>query len=154
MNNERYEFIDSKTQAWDHGKLQDIITFIEHIDEYEISVKDIKEYIEDYRLRKIAEAEEYEKSQPQITEEQQRKIAELYRKCPECGAVLRLFSVEENENDYKSVWRCSSCIGCKKQDRDDETDPNERCTYERFSYKAPELYIQEHNDKVAKILGE
>ena len=154
MKNERYEYIDSKVQVWDFGKLQDFITFIEHIEDNDISVKDIKEYIEEYKARKISEAEEYEKSQPKITPEQQRRIAELFPKCPECSAELKLFSVEENENDYKSVWRCSSCIGCKKQDRDDETDPNERCTYERFSTTMPELYIQEHNDKVAKILGE
>ena len=75
------------------------------------------------------------------------------KECPECGARLMLFPVEtENENNYKSVWRCSSCIGCKEKDRQDETDPNERCTYEEFSTKTIEEHIRENNKEVQKIM--
>jgi len=54
--------------------------------------------------------------------------------CPNCGRPLRLSLItRDNPSNYKSVLRCSSMIGCAERDRIDETDPDEWCTYEKFS---------------------
>ena len=90
-----------------------------------------------------------------VSKKQQEQINDLTKKCPNCGSLLRLFTIEqENSEGYKSVWRCSSCIGCKGEDEFDETDPNKRCTYEKFSYHRVEEYEKKYNEAVSKIMTE
>jgi len=90
-----------------------------------------------------------------VSKKQQEQIDKLTKKCPNCGSLLRLFAIEqENPSGYKSVWRCSSCIGCKEEDRSDETDPNERCTYEKFSYELVEEYEEKYHKEISKIMSE
>jgi len=54
--------------------------------------------------------------------------------CPMCGkAELITYIIErKSENNWSRVRRCSSSIGCKKNDRNDERDSNDFCTYEEF----------------------
>jgi hypothetical protein len=88
-----------------------------------------------------------------ISKKKSAQLKKILKKCPNCGSRLALFPVEQwNIDGNKSVWRCTSCIGCKGEDRYDETDPNERCTYERFSQKSVEEHIEEFEKQVSKIM--
>jgi len=81
-----------------------------------------------------------------------KQISELMPRCPNCGALLRLFSLDFEIDGYKSIWRCSSCIGCKERDRNDETDPNKYCTYEKKNKKSYEQIMDEQIEEINKIM--
>jgi hypothetical protein len=88
-----------------------------------------------------------------ITAKQLERIKAIEERCPICDALLLVFPIErENKDGNKAVFRCSSCIGCKGEDRYDETDPDKRCTYERFSKQTVEDYVKEYKEAVRIIL--
>jgi len=66
--------------------------------------------------------------------------------CPNCDTVMRLFPLDfETEEGHKSIWRCTSCIGCKQKDKNDESNPEDYCTYEEKITKSYEEIMAEFN---------
>ena len=145
MEDLKFNEIENKTQAWSFGQHQDFVNLIITLKNGGISIDEFVEFVE----QKKSKAAAINRSVNSMTPEQQQQIQALARKCPNCDNVLSLFPVEqENESGWESVWRCSSCIGCKEKDKQDETDPNERCTFEEFSTRPFQEILKEHNEKL------
>jgi len=146
MKKERFNEVDKRTQAWTLKQLQEFSNMILTLKYFNISVDEFMAYVE---LKKKEGSKEVTVSLKQM--EQIKKLTDI---CPNCGSALTLFKIDqENAEGNKSVWRCSSCIGCKEKDRLDETNPNDRCTYERFTKRVYEEYVEEYNKKVAEIMA-
>jgi len=108
MKKTRFNEIEKMTGAWEYDKkvkfggLQDFAAFIKHINDSDISVDEVVEYVEEHKHRVMLEEKAHEKKTKAAKDRWRKKV----RKCPECGKPLNLGSVGENIKEYNHQWFC------------------------------------------------
>ncbi len=93
------------------GTLQDLGTFLRHLEKNQLSVSDFLGYIDQQKQ----EAAGREKRVATLREQRQKEWAEIARKCPECSAPMNLFQVntgprDQTGDDSNSQWACPVCL--------------------------------------------
>jgi hypothetical protein len=107
----RNNYMEDILQIWTLKTIQEYLNICQHLKDNGRSEEDVKEYV-----KQLGESAKRHKTT--IAEERERNfIAKPIRKCPICGGVLKLFSLNRKEFEANprmySKWEC--CKTCKTE---------------------------------------
>lgn len=99
----KFEIFDKNFNYYSFGQHQDFLTYYKRLNKFNLTIKDLEEYIEEQkRISKEREAK------VKAAQERWDKIA---LRCPECNSKMSLATVntsakDQTGDDSKSVWLC------------------------------------------------
>lgn len=120
--------IGDELAVFSFGKLQDLVTLLNLIEERGITVEEVRNYVSKEREKMEFRTAAIQK----LTEKRMMEWEKIAKRCPECGSVLALSPInapqgKANIHGYKSLWFC----------------PKGDCIYEKFEKKSVKKILKE-----------
>jgi len=124
LSNEKIKIISNSLEAFDFGRIQELYSMIVHLETFDFTIDEFKEWV-NHRIKNL------------IVEEKELKEKYVDIICPECNEYMQVFSVNDGdreiiEGNYKSQLMCPDW---------------ENCGYEEFSEKSIEVWRQVFEEK-------
>ena len=113
LSDERAIYIRENTKCFGLGMLHDFCTMSNALNSHDIKLSEVKEYL-DYNKRCIESRLNSSASGEQPSNMRKGFVRKPKRECPNCGGIMRLYSVRKHDpafKKYKSKWEC--CPNCQ-----------------------------------------
>lgn len=131
MTREQWERLERKLSIFSFGRLQDLVTLYDHLEKDDMTVENVREFIEYTKEAMEKATKERDKMLKERTEKWNKKT----HKCPDCREPLMLRPItiakgKGNREGYTCHWYCRE----------------ENCNFEEYSH-------EDFKETYSKIMG-